>query len=49
MLIRAAVVVKDEEALAHYRQVVTGAAAADATGHDVLAYLRDLVLSSVNP
>ncbi len=48
-LIRAAVVLKDEEALTDYRQVVSGASPADATGHDALAFLRDQVLSTVSP
>ncbi len=44
-LIRTVVVLKDEGAVAQYQKVAAGEAEADATGVEVLAFLRDAVLA----
>ncbi len=45
-LIPEAVALKDEGAVEHFRKVVAGESEAEATGSEVLAYLRDQVLSA---
>ncbi len=48
-LIQDAIVIKDEGAVAHFRQVVAGESEADAASSEVLAWLRDQVLSAAKP
>ena len=44
-LVRTAVNLKDEAAVAQYHKVTAGEAEADATGEEVLAFLRDAVIA----
>ena len=48
-LIETVVTLKDEAAVARYQKVAAGEIEADATGADVLAYLRDAVLAGNRP
>jgi hypothetical protein len=44
-LIRTVVALKDEAAVAQYQKMAAGEAEADATGAEVLAFLRDAVMA----